>query len=471
MPSVNDLLNLAVTASAAAGDFLRGVPRERDPARWTVKGRADWATEVDRAAERLIRDLLLAGTPGATIIGEELSPEVLTRGLVWIVDPLDGTTNFLHGFPAFAVSIAAAVDGVLQAGAVLHVPLNRLSTATLGGGAWENGTRLSVSPISDPEHALIGTGFPYTDFNGMEHYLGQLGRVVQGATGVRRPGSAAIDLADVAAGRFEGFWEQRLSAWDIAAGTLLVREAGGLVTDDSGRALGIEHSPVVAGNPAIHRWLLETLRRTTSAATIDDFARRVADGTPAPAGGGVAAVAAALAAALTALTGRVGLRRAPTDAGMGQLVESADHLRQRLLTLADEDETAYGALLRARRDKTVGEDERAARVLAAWRGAAQVPAEVVRCCRDLSLLARRAALSAPLSTVPEAVLGALLATAVAAGSHLNLRSNVEAAGRPGDLLVLRDESESWLRETQRVAAEVRLLAEERIFGSGSRPPG
>jgi len=259
MPSVNDLLNLAVTAARSAGDYLRRTPRERDPARWTVKGRADWATEADRATEALIREILLAGTPGATIIGEELSPEVLTRGLVWIVDPLDGTTNFLHGYPAFAVSIAAAVDGVLQAGAVLHVPLDRLSTATLGGGAWEDGARISVSPISEPIHALIGTGFPYSDFTRMDQYLGQLGRVVQAATGVRRPGSAAIDLADVAAGRFEGFWEQRLSAWDIAAGTLLVREAGGLVTDFAGRALGIEHAPVVAGNPAIHRWLLETL--------------------------------------------------------------------------------------------------------------------------------------------------------------------------------------------------------------------
>ncbi len=258
MPSVNDLLNLAETAARAAGDYLRTAPR-RHPGSWMAKGRADWVTEVDRTAEALIRDILLAGTPGARIVGEELSPTVVTDGLVWIVDPLDGTTNFLHGFPAFAVSIAAALDGVLQAGAVLHVPLDRLTTATRGGGAWENGHRIAVSPIADPAHALIATGFPYSDFNGLDQYLRQLARVAQGSTGVRRPGSAAIDLADVAAGRFEGFWEQRLSAWDIAAGTLLIREAGGVVTDFGGRALGVEHGAVVAGNPAIHHWLIETL--------------------------------------------------------------------------------------------------------------------------------------------------------------------------------------------------------------------
>jgi len=259
MPSVNDLLHLAVTAARSAGEYLRKAPSRRDPGGWTAKGRADWVTEVDRTAESRIREILLAGTPGAAIVGEELSPEVVTAGLVWIVDPLDGTTNFLHGFPAFAVSIGAALDGVLQAGAVLHVPLDRLTTATLGGGTWENGSRVSVSAIADPAHALIGTGFPYNDFSRVDQYLRQLGRVAHGATGVRRPGSAAIDLADVAAGRFEGFWEQRLSAWDIAAGTLLVREAGGRVTDFTGRDLGVEHAGVVAGNPAIHRWLLETL--------------------------------------------------------------------------------------------------------------------------------------------------------------------------------------------------------------------
>jgi myo-inositol-1(or 4)-monophosphatase len=259
MASANDLLTLATTACRAAGDYLRRVERPRDPRAWTAKGRADWATEVDRDSERLITTILTEGAPGSLVVGEELSPEVVTRGLVWIVDPLDGTTNFLHGFPAFAVSIGAAMDGVLQAAAVLHVPMNRLTTATLGGGAREDGEPISVSPISDPAHSLIGTGFPFRDFSRLDAYLGQFTRVTHASSGVRRPGSAAIDLADVAAGRFEGFWEQRLSAWDIAAGILLVREAGGRVTDFGGRDLGVEHGEVVAGNPAIHAWLLHMM--------------------------------------------------------------------------------------------------------------------------------------------------------------------------------------------------------------------
>jgi myo-inositol-1(or 4)-monophosphatase len=216
-------------------------------------------TEIDRGAEELIAETLLGPYPGSRIVGEELSPVVLTDGLVWIVDPLDGTTNFLHGFPSYAVSIAAALDSVLQAGVVLHVPRNEIYSAFRGGGAWLGEQRLNVSSIADPEFALIGTGFPFRELSRLEEYQEQFARVARGTSGIRRPGSAAIDLADVAAGRFDGFWEQHLSAWDIAAGSLLIREAGGIVTDLSGRDIGIEHTSVVAGNPAIHRWLIETL--------------------------------------------------------------------------------------------------------------------------------------------------------------------------------------------------------------------
>jgi myo-inositol-1(or 4)-monophosphatase len=261
MPSANDLLHLASTAAKRAGAYLRTADRPLDPATWTAKGRADWATDVDRTAEAMIAEVLLKAEPGSRMVGEELSPDVVTDGLVWVVDPLDGTTNFLHAFPAFAVSIAAAVQGVLEAAVVLHVPLDRMTTAIRGGGAWEAGQRVTVSSITDPAHSLIGTGFPYRDFSRMEEYLGQFSRVAQGATGVRRAGSAAIDLADVAAGRLDGFWEQRLAPWDIAAGILLLREAGGLVTDYQGRDLGIEHSAVLAGNPAIHPWLLQVMHQ------------------------------------------------------------------------------------------------------------------------------------------------------------------------------------------------------------------
>jgi myo-inositol-1(or 4)-monophosphatase len=224
-----------------------------------LKGARDFVTEVDRSAEQIIVDILLAGEPGSRVIGEELAPELETGGLVWIVDPLDGTTNFLHGFPSYAVSIGASVDGKLLAGVVLDVPRSLTYWAADGAGAWLGDQRLRVSSIADPEFALIGTGFPFRDTSNLEEYQRQFALVAKGTSGIRRPGAAALDLADVAAGRFDGFWEQRLSAWDVAAGTMLIREAGGLVTDLGGRDIGIEHTSVVAGNPSIHAWLIETL--------------------------------------------------------------------------------------------------------------------------------------------------------------------------------------------------------------------
>ena len=259
MVSALDLLHLCRTAAVRAADYLRSVERPQDPAGWTLKGSRDFVTEVDRAAETIVSEVLLAAEPGSRIVGEELSPELTTEGLVWVVDPLDGTTNFLHGFPCYAVSVAAAVDGELQAGVVVQVPRNEVFFASRGGGAWQDERRLAVSGIDDAAFALIGTGFPFKELSELEGYLAQLARVSARSSGIRRPGSAALDLADVAAGRFDGFWEQRLSAWDIAAGILLIREAGGLVTDFTGRDIGIEHTAVVAGNPAIHGWLLEVL--------------------------------------------------------------------------------------------------------------------------------------------------------------------------------------------------------------------
>jgi myo-inositol-1(or 4)-monophosphatase len=257
MVSSLDLLHLARTAAERAAGYLRGVERPADPSRWTLKGSRDFVTDVDRTAERIITEVLLAAEPGSRIIGEELQPEVVTGGMVWIVDPLDGTTNFLHDYPSYAVSIAGAVDGVLEAAAIVNVPRGEAYTASRGGGAWHGERRLVVSAIRDPGFALIGTGFPFKNISRMEEYLQQFSRVASQASGIRRAGSASLDLADVAAGRFDGFWEQQLSAWDIAAGTLLIREAGGLVTDPGGRDIGIEHTAVVAGNPAIHAWLLE----------------------------------------------------------------------------------------------------------------------------------------------------------------------------------------------------------------------
>ena len=255
-----DLLHLAETAAQRAAGYLRAVERPRDPAAWTTKGRNDFVTDVDRTAEAMIQDVLLAGEPGSRVVGEELSPDLSREGLVWIVDPLDGTTNFLHDYPACAVSIGAAVDGVLEAGVVLRLDPDWCFTARRGAGAWLGGARLAVSTITEPGPALIGTGFPFKHPDQLPRYLEQFSRVMLATSGIRRAGSAALDLADLAAGRFDGFWELQLAPWDVAAGLLLVREAGGVVTDLAGAPRDLGHGPVVAGNPAIHRWLLTALK-------------------------------------------------------------------------------------------------------------------------------------------------------------------------------------------------------------------
>ena len=252
-------MHVARTAALRAGAYLRSVERP-EAAEWASKGRHDFVTDVDRTAERTITEVLLAADPTARVMGEELSPDAPTDGLVWIVDPLDGTTNFLHDYPAYAVSIAAAIDGELQAAAVLDVPRDRLLHASRGGGAWEGERRISVSRITDPSLSLIGTGFPFKHLDRLDEYQAQFARVLRATSGVRRAGAAALDLADVAAGRFEAFWELALAPWDIAAGMLLVREAGGVVTDLEGNDPGLRDSGVVAGNPAMHEWLLGAIR-------------------------------------------------------------------------------------------------------------------------------------------------------------------------------------------------------------------
>ncbi len=214
-------------------------------------------TDVDRSAERAIGEIVAARHPEARVLGEELSAALEDRaGLVFVVDPLDGTTNFLHGFPWYAVSIAAMVDGALVAAVVLNVANGELFTATSGGGARLNGQPICVSSIVDPARSLIGTGFPFKGGPQVDEYLEMLPHIMRTSAGIRRPGSAALDLADVACGRFEGFWELSLAPWDIAAGLLLVREAGGIVTNRAGVPCPVDRTSVVAGNAATHAWLM-----------------------------------------------------------------------------------------------------------------------------------------------------------------------------------------------------------------------
>jgi myo-inositol-1(or 4)-monophosphatase len=244
-------------AAARAAAYLLGV-RPPDRARWATKGHHDFVTDVDRMAERRITADLLAAEPASRILGEELSPQSGDLdGLVWIVDPLDGTTNFLHGYPWWSVSIAAAMDGEILAGTVFNVPAHRRYTAWLGGGAWCGPERLAVSTVTSPGDALIGTGFPFKTPEDLPAYLEQCARIFPATSGVRRAGSAALDLVALASGQFDGFWELTLAPWDKAAGILLIREAGGVVTDLAGAPTGVKHGGIVAGNPAMHGWLLQ----------------------------------------------------------------------------------------------------------------------------------------------------------------------------------------------------------------------
>ena len=257
------LLATSVAAVVKGAEEVRAYASRLDTLRWEEKSRADFVSDADRASERAIREIVHGRHGDAAILGEELSPEIaherMSRGLVFVADPLDGTTNFLHGFPWYAVSVAALVDGVLAAGAILNLPTGELFTAVAAGGARRNGQPIGVSRIADPLRALVGTGFPFKLGQQQHEYLAGFATVSRHVAGIRRPGSAALDLADVACGRFDAFWELSLAPWDIAAGILLVREAGGIVTTIDGSPAPVAQTSIVAGNPVMHSWLLERL--------------------------------------------------------------------------------------------------------------------------------------------------------------------------------------------------------------------
>lgn len=263
------LLDIAMEAARSAARFVRERAVGIADIEWRTKQTADFVSEVDTGAEERIRAVVARRMPEATLIGEELSPDAIgsaaRMGVAVVADPLDGTTNFLHGYPWYAVSIGVLVDGALEAGVVINVPTRETYVATRGGGAFrlvdgQADEPLAVSRIEDPSRALIGTGFPFKNLDVLDRYQRQFAAVTRHTAGLRRAGAAALDLCDVARGRFEGFWELTLAPWDIAAGLLIIREAGGLATDLAGHDAPVAHGPLVAGNPAMHRWLLEHLR-------------------------------------------------------------------------------------------------------------------------------------------------------------------------------------------------------------------
>jgi myo-inositol-1(or 4)-monophosphatase len=266
-----ELLAVACEAAERGAAVLREFAARRATLTWESKARTDFVSVADRAAEEAVTQVLRAGAPGAAVIAEEGSPDdPFTRGVAFVVDPLDGTTNFLHGYPWFGVSVGALVDGVLAAGVVVNMGTGERFTATLDGGAFResvDGSRevIQVSSETTPTRALLATGMPFKHPHHIQPYVRTLPAILGATAGVRRGGAAVLDLCDVACGRFEAFWELELAPWDIAAGMLIAREAGAVVTDLEGIAAPVGTGPIVAGNPALHAWLLHQLRETADA--------------------------------------------------------------------------------------------------------------------------------------------------------------------------------------------------------------
>ena len=256
---------VALAAARAGAHVVSERGRDRASLTWEEKSPADFVSVVDRAAEAALAEVVAAQLPDATLLAEEGTPDAASgHGIVVVADPLDGTTNFLHGFPWYATSVGVLVDGVLTAGAVVNAATGETFVAARGQGAARvlpDGTSrpLSVSTITAPLRALIGTGFPFRHAHHLPQYQAQFAAIATRTAGMRRAGSAALDLCDVACGRFEGFWEIELAPWDVAAGVLLVREAGGRVTDWAGDDVPVQHGPIVASNGAMHPWLLDAL--------------------------------------------------------------------------------------------------------------------------------------------------------------------------------------------------------------------
>ena len=259
--ALHPMLNTAVKAARAAGALINRASMDLDLLKVNTKAPNDFVTEVDQAAERVIIDTLLGAYPGHGILAEESGS---ARGAkdseyVWIIDPLDGTTNFIHGLPVYAVSIALAHRGQVQQAVVYDPTRNDLYFASRGRGAFLNDKRLRVSKRLRLAESLIGTGFPFRKGDDFKRYLRIFEDVMHHCAGLRRPGAAALDLCYVAAGYYDGFFETGLSPWDVAAGSLIVTEAGGLVGNFTGEADFLHRREVVAGNPKIYAQMVSLL--------------------------------------------------------------------------------------------------------------------------------------------------------------------------------------------------------------------
>ncbi|GAB4555474.1 MAG: inositol monophosphatase family protein [Rhizobacter sp.] len=259
--ALHPMLNVAIIAARKAGSIINRASLDVDTLKVTTKSTNDFVTEVDQRAEEVIIETLLTAYPGHGILAEESGR---THGAknseyVWIIDPLDGTTNFIHGLPFYAVSIALAFRDQIQQAVVYDPTRNDLFYASKGRGAFLNDKRLRVSKRTRMSDSLIGTGFPFRKGDNFKRYVAMFEEVMQACAGVRRPGAAALDLCYVAAGYYDGFFETGLSPWDIAAASLMITEAGGLIGNFTGESDFMYQREVVAGNPKVYGQLVNIL--------------------------------------------------------------------------------------------------------------------------------------------------------------------------------------------------------------------
>ena len=259
------LQNVAVMAARRGGAILIRHLNKLDKLKVEKKGHNDFVSEADRAAEAAVIEVIQRHYPDHAILAEESGVQG-ESDTVWIIDPLDGTTNFLHGFPQFCVSVGVTVNGRTEAGAVYDPLRQEIFTAARGEGATLDGRKIRVSGRKEMEYALIGTGFPFRQADmDMGPYLNMLGKVVRNTSGVRRPGAAALDLCYVAAGRLDAFWETGLKEWDLAAGTLIIREAGGIVSGLDGSENFLDAGHILCGTPKIYAGLAKLCARDIKA--------------------------------------------------------------------------------------------------------------------------------------------------------------------------------------------------------------
>jgi len=262
---MHPMLNIAVKAARRAGSIINRAALDRTQLEIRAKRANDFVTQVDKAAEAAVIDIIRQAFPDHAILAEESgSLEGLGSSgkadYLWIIDPLDGTTNFIHGFPQYCVSIALQHRGAVQHGVIYDPSKNELFTASKGRGAFLDDHRMRVTKCANLKDALVGTGFPFKEMSRLELYFRQLKEVMQNSAGVRRAGAAALDLAYVAAGRMDAFWEMGLSPWDMAAGALMIQEAGGLVGNLQGDSGYLESGDIAAATPKVLPQLLAALK-------------------------------------------------------------------------------------------------------------------------------------------------------------------------------------------------------------------